>query len=172
MTSRYLFAFGRAGLLPSALGRTHPRYKTPYIAGLTQFTLMAVIVAIFAIAGADPYLDMAAVTGGVGTLGVLALMAATSIAVIAYLRNETTVSLFGRVVAPILAFAGLTTACVLIIDNFSAITGSDAWLVSHLPWLLVVVAVFGLVAGHLRPGRREIDVFADDDGDVQPGTAG
>ncbi|UGS34720.1 APC family permease [Capillimicrobium parvum] len=172
MTSRYLFAFGRAGLLPSALGRTHPRYKTPYIAGMTQFTLMAVIVAIFAIAGADPYLDMAAVTGGVGTLGVLALMAATSIAVIAYLRNETTVSLFGRVVAPILAFAGLTTACVLIIDNFSAITGSDAWIVSHLPWLLVVVAVFGLVAGHLHPGRREIDVFAGEDGDVRPEAAG
>jgi amino acid transporter len=172
MTSRYLFAFGRAGLLPSALGRTHPRYKTPYIAGLTQCTLMVVIVAIFAIAGADPYLDMAAVTGGVGTLGVLALMAATSIAVIAYMRKETTVSLFGRVVAPVLAFAGLVTACVLIVDNFSAITGSDAWLVTHLPWLLVVVAVFGLVAGHFHPGRREIDVFADVDDNVQPEVAG
>ena len=35
--SRFLFAMGRAGSLPAALGRIHPRFGTPHIATLTAF---------------------------------------------------------------------------------------------------------------------------------------
>ena len=31
-TARYLYSLGREGLLPRALGRTHPRWKSPHIA--------------------------------------------------------------------------------------------------------------------------------------------
>jgi APA family basic amino acid/polyamine antiporter len=35
--SRFLFAMGRAGSLPSALGRIHPRFGTPYVATTVAF---------------------------------------------------------------------------------------------------------------------------------------
>jgi APA family basic amino acid/polyamine antiporter len=35
--SRFLFAMGRAGALPAALGRIHPRFGTPHIATVTAF---------------------------------------------------------------------------------------------------------------------------------------
>src|SRR5882724_9659596 len=35
-TARYLYSVGREGLAPRALGRTHPRWKSPHIASVTQ----------------------------------------------------------------------------------------------------------------------------------------
>lgn len=160
MCSRYLFAFGRAGIFPSALGKTHKRFRTPYIAGFTQAIGVALVVAIFAIAGSDPYLNMAATSAGVGTLGILALMALTSVAVLFYFHAHShEAGILTRIVAPVLSFLGLVTACVLILDNFSTVTGSESWVVTHLPWLLVGVVLVGLISAHFRPGHRPVDLF-------------
>jgi APA family basic amino acid/polyamine antiporter len=35
--SRYLFAMGRAGVLPTALARIHPRFGTPHVACIVAF---------------------------------------------------------------------------------------------------------------------------------------
>jgi amino acid transporter len=43
--SRTLFAMGREGVLPAALARTHPRYKTPVVATLTV-TVLAIVMAL------------------------------------------------------------------------------------------------------------------------------
>lgn len=39
--SRYLFAMGRSGVLPSALARVHPTFGTPYVALIVVFVLCA-----------------------------------------------------------------------------------------------------------------------------------
>ncbi|MEP6690564.1 MAG: APC family permease [Gemmatimonadaceae bacterium] len=46
-TPRALYAFGRDGFLPRALAHIHPRYRTPYIAIVTQ----SVIAALMAVTG-------------------------------------------------------------------------------------------------------------------------
>src|SRR5215469_10568319 len=43
--SRTLFAMGREGVLPAALARTHPRYKTPVVATFTV-TALAIVMAL------------------------------------------------------------------------------------------------------------------------------
>ena len=48
---RYTYALGREGLLPKALGRTHPKHKTPHVAVLTQASSPSSIVLIFRFAG-------------------------------------------------------------------------------------------------------------------------
>ncbi len=43
-TARYGYSMGREGLLPRALGRTHPRYKSPFVASIAQTVVAALIV--------------------------------------------------------------------------------------------------------------------------------
>ena len=40
-TARYLYSLGREGLAPRALGRTHPKWKSPHIASITQSFIAA-----------------------------------------------------------------------------------------------------------------------------------
>lgn len=169
MASRYLFAFGREGVLPRQLGYTHRRLKTPYVAGVVQALFVGVVVVIYAIAGADPYLDLASQMAGLGTLGVIALEVAVCAAVIAFFRRRGDRRWWTTLVAPLLAGTGLTVACVLIVDNYASLTGSSSGVVNNLPWLLLVVAVVGFVVGTVRPLRRPVNVFADED---EPEAAG
>lgn len=161
MATRYLLAFGREGVLPRRLGTTHPRRRTPHVAACTQAGFVAVVVAIYSLAGADPYLDLGNQTAGVGALGVIALMAVTAIAVIAFFRRRPDRSVWRHVVAPGLAALGLLAACCLIVDNYSLLTGSDSAVVNGLPWLLAVAALAGFAVGAVRPPRAPLDVFGD-----------
>ena len=43
-TARYLYSLGRERVLPTALGRTHEKHKSPHIASTTQSVIAAVIV--------------------------------------------------------------------------------------------------------------------------------
>jgi amino acid transporter len=142
-TARYLFAMGREGLLSHALGRTHPRHHSPYIASRVQLTIAALVIAGFAIGGADPYLLLGTSMGGLGTLGIVALQAAAAVAVIGCFRRRRDSRLWTTVLAPLAGAAGLITACVLIVHNYSVLTGKPSGLVNQLPWLLAVAAVAG-----------------------------
>lgn len=44
--ARTMYAMGREGVLPRALGRTHPRYRTPHVAILTNVVLIVVLAAL------------------------------------------------------------------------------------------------------------------------------
>src|SRR5205807_4629705 len=46
---RYFYSLGREKVLPAALGRTHPRWKSPHVASITQSVIAGVIVVLFAI---------------------------------------------------------------------------------------------------------------------------
>src|ERR1017187_8198999 len=48
-TARYFYSFGREGLLPSALGRTHHKFKSPHIASIVQSVIAAIIIILFAL---------------------------------------------------------------------------------------------------------------------------
>ena len=124
---------------------------------------------IYAFAGADPYLDLGNQTSGVGALGVMALMAVTSIAVVGFFRLRA-IGIGGRT-SSIRRWPrpGRGCACYLIVDS-SLLTGSAPWVVNGLPWLLVVVALVDFVIGAVCPLHAPLDVFdtAPDD----PSTAG
>jgi amino acid transporter len=158
-TSRYLFALGREGLLPRALGHTHPRHRSPYIASRVQIAIAAVVVAGFAIGGADPYLLLGTSMGGLGTLGIVALQAAAAVAVIGYFRRRRDPRMWTTVIAPVAGAAGLITACVLIVHNYSALTGKRSGAVNQLPWLLLGAAVIGFAYALWLRDRRP-DVYA------------
>jgi amino acid transporter len=170
-TSRYLFALGREGLLARALGRTHPRHHSPYIASRVQIAIAAVVIAGFAIGGADPYLLLGTSMGGLGTLGIVALQAAAAAAVIGYFRRRRDPRVWTTLIAPLAGAAGLITACVLIVHNYSALTGKKSGAVNDLPWLLLAAAVAGFgYALWLRAVRPRV-YAAIGEGEAPPASA-
>ena len=86
-SSRMLFALGRDGFGPPALGRVHPRFGSPYVALATVLVPGIVIAVILFVGG----LSAASVFGDLGVLGVLALLVvygATQVAAIRLFSRE------------------------------------------------------------------------------------
>jgi amino acid transporter len=86
--SRYLFALGRQGMAPGVLGRTHVRHTSPHVGSLTQTASAFGVVAVFALAGSDPVLQLFTWMSGLATVSILLLMVLTSVAVLAFFARS------------------------------------------------------------------------------------
>ncbi len=158
--TRYLFALGRARVLPHALGRTNGTNGAPYVASGVQIGFAALVAAVYAVAGLDPLADLTASMTGIGTLGVIVLQALAGVAVVAFFRRRRDPRIWRTAVAPGLGTLGLIAVTVLAVLNFPTLAGSDAPAIALLPWLLAVAVLGGLgLAAWLRSRRPE--VYAD-----------
>lgn len=86
--ARYSYVAGREGLLPAAFGRTHDAHQSPHIGSVVQTVMALVVLAVFAGLGLDPVLHMFTWISQVGTLGVLGMMAITSLSVIVFFQRQ------------------------------------------------------------------------------------
>jgi amino acid transporter len=159
VTWRYMFALSREGVLPASLSRTG-RASIPRAASLTQSASGLVVIVVFAAAGWPAMTGLFFAGGATGGLGVMILLAATSVAVVGYFRrNRGDVSPWARVAAPVLSAVLLTTAIVLAIANYGTLLGTApgnpaAWL---LPSAFGVAAAAGLLWGmYLRAWRPDV----------------
>ena len=144
--ARYLFALGRERVLPAALSRVSTRSGGPVAGSLAQTPLAVVVLAIFALAGADPVLELftwlsrhrggrrgPADGGHVGRGGRLLPRPAR--------RRRRCGS---GSIAPTLATIALVALVVLIIGNFDALLGTDP--TSPLRWILPGMVLLAAVA--------------------------
>ena len=160
--SRYLYAFGRAGLLPAALARTHARRKSPFVAGVVQALLGALVVGTCAAAGLSPYAQTGAVASALACVGIMLLEVLLSLAALVYLRRHRGEpgfpgGLFITTVAPALSVALLGVMSVLVMSNLPALTEQDSPVLNVALGLLVpVVAVAGYALACRRTARGEL----------------
>ncbi|MBN1172491.1 MAG: APC family permease [Micromonosporaceae bacterium] len=146
-TSRYMYALGREGVLPRRWGRTSASTGSPHIASMTQSALGLTVIVLYAMAGWDPLVTLFYRGGTGGGLGVLLLIAATSIAVVAFfLRHPSDETLWRCRIAPVLAMAALLVVVVLALNNVDVLLGvaPDHLLVWAVPAAFGVVAALGL----------------------------
>ena len=146
--ARYQFSLARDGWLPKAFQRTHVRHASPYVSSLTQSAVAMIVVIVFFIAGAHPYYDMFTWLISLGGLGLVALMALTSIAVVSYFVRTGGIRRHGpfrTVVAPVLSAVALVTEVVLLVANWDLQTVGAGGFVPFLPLLLLVPVVIGLL---------------------------
>jgi amino acid transporter len=153
-TSRYLFALGREKVLPQRLGHYHPNHFSPHIASVVVSTLSAVVIAGFAIAAVDPFTSLVPALIGVGTLGIIALQAAASLAVVVFFWRRVDRTLWRCVIAPTIGFIGLVSAFVLAAANYPTLTDSSEVAVNSMPLVLVVAAGAGVVMALVLRRRR------------------
>jgi amino acid transporter len=161
-TARYIFALGRERVLPEVLGRTSPRTSSPKLGSILQSLVGLVVIALYAVGGWDPVVQLFFWGGTTGGLGVLALITATSIAIIVYfLKHPTEDTVWHRLIAPVLAALALITVLALALINFATLLGVEP--TSPLRWGIpsayVVIALLGIIWALILNVRRP-DVYA------------
>lgn len=156
--ARYFYVLGRDGLLPSALGRTHARHLSPHVGSVLQTAIALVVVGAYAALGANPLLSLFACVTNVGTLGVIALMALSSVAVLVFFsrRGAPTGGFLRTRLAPALAAAALFVVLALAVVHFDVLTGSKGVLRVLLPSIILAAGGVGaLGAWRLRKSEPE-----------------
>jgi amino acid transporter len=153
---RYIFALGREGVLPGALGRTGAN-SVPRAASLTQSLTGLAAIVVYAAAGWAPMTDLFFWLGTTGGFGILLLFVGTSVAIITFFaRDPHDENVWSRLIAPALAMILLTGIVVLAVLHYGDLLGVPAgspaaW---ALPGLYVVVAGIGLGWGLILRARR------------------
>jgi amino acid transporter len=154
--NRYMFVLGRERVLPKFLDAVHGKHQAPHRASLVQTGFSVVITAAFAVAGLDPYVSLATSMLGVGTLGIVVLQALACLSVVGFYRRRPERHWWKTIVAPLLGFAGLTTATVLVVTNFSIMTGTNNPAITSLPWLILAAGIGGIgYAWWMRKARPQ-----------------
>ncbi|MHC5560903.1 APC family permease [Kocuria sp. U4B] len=154
--TRYIYSLSRARILPAGLSHTRGN-GTPQRASLAQFAVALGAAGLFAAFGLEPLTTLIPSMTGFGTLGILVLQLLAALAVVVYFRRARDPRLWRTLIAPGLGFLGLLGIVALAILNFPVLAGSDAFIITLLPWLLLVALVGGLsYAAHLRSNKPEI----------------
>jgi amino acid transporter len=156
---RYMFALAREGVLPPALRRTG-RTGAPKTASAIQSLIGLAVIAAYALAGWDPLVTLFYWLGTTGGFGILILITATTLAVIAFFaRQPAGESLWHRAIAPGLAAIILTVVLWLVLSNYATLLGvppgapASRW----LPASYAVAGAAGLIwALLLKAGRPRV----------------
>ncbi len=167
--SRYIYAIGREDLLPGlgrTLGRTHPKHGSPYVAGFVQTAIAAVIVLWFFFTGRDPYAQLFALMGLLGTTAILIVQALAAFACIAYFHGHgkqyADAHWFRTFVAPLLGGIGMLYAIYLLVEAAGVAAGAAAndIVFMLIPWIVGFVGIagvaFALFVKWRSPARYEL----------------
>jgi amino acid transporter len=155
--ARYAFALGREHVLPARFARVGAASGGPVVGSLAQSTLAIIALTVVVVTGLQPVLEMFTWFSGMAALGVIVLMAGTSVAVVGFFRkHREEASLWHRAIAPSLAAVVLLAIAALLVGNFDALVGTtpDSPLRWILPGLVLLAAVLGGIWGAVLKRNR------------------
>jgi amino acid transporter len=141
--SRIAFAMGEDKVLPSALGRSHPRHRTPAVATVVFAVLTLAVTWVYTLSSVSVEGAFTNVVSSVGLMFAL-FYAATGIAMAVYYRR-----LAARGVGPLLelALVPLVSAAFLIWVAVKSVPGLGGWNgdVMHYLYIMLGLGVVFLV---------------------------
>ena len=147
---RYTYALGREGLLPRALGRTHPTHRTPHIAVLTQGVISALICLAFWFTNYGA-LDIYYWIAVQGVIWIVLIQALTSLSVWAYFRREHPDEMhwWRTTAAPWIGFLAQLVVLYLCYDQLTALGAGTALYVKELfvigPFEVNLLGIIGIL---------------------------
>lgn len=139
--ARYLQTISAKGVAPVWWSAIHPRYRAPSRASLAITVPSLIVMTSFVTMGLDPITQIYTWLSGAATLGILALMALTSLAVFVFFRRIDTshLSPWATSFAPAAAFLCLAAVVCLVVANFALLTGGRT---ASIVLLIVIVAAY------------------------------
>ncbi len=160
--ARYLFSLAREGVLPAALGRTHPTQRGPVNASMTVSALVGLYMLAFVLS--DPstlaaLLKLGTWTPLLGVLGILAVQGLCCVAIVRFFLTEARdgFHVVKTLLAPVIGFLAMAGACYLLIDNRAGLSGAgDALYIKLVPYVVLAIFIAGMgVALWLRSRSLE-----------------
>ena len=148
-SARYLLTLSRERILPAALSRTHPTRRSPYIASMVVTGLVFVYILGFTMYDSSTeaaFLKLGTWTPLLGVLGILAVQAIVSVAIIRYFLTQARDGFhwWRTMVAPIIGGLAQAGACYLLVSNRATLTGAgDVFFVKAIPWVVLIVFLGG-----------------------------
>jgi amino acid transporter len=150
--SRYIFSLGNGSALPASCGRAHAKHSSPYVASVVQTVSALVLVVASALAALDPVTEVFAWFVGLSSVGIIALMTLTSVAVLVYFRRSGVDRRpWNTLVAPALGLIGLAILLAMTIAKLPLLVGGSDTLAAVVGVLLVGVFLGGVAVAALRP---------------------
>lgn len=143
---RYLFALGRARVLPYWLAKTNAK-GSPHRALLVNFIFAIVIAAIFRFTFPEqPSIETLVPVGlGFATLSIMIVQAIAALSVVVYFRKQQDPRWWSTFIAPGVGFVALLIFSIMALANFPVVAGSDATYVVLLPWILMLAVIAGVI---------------------------
>lgn len=146
-TSRYLFALGRDRVLPSYLGKSHDRLRSPANASVTHTVFSVIVLVLFMLTGGDPFMDLLVLGAAPAVVGLPIMYLITSIAVFAFfMRNRRGFPAWQVLVCPAIAAVLLGVVVSVILTQMELLTARTGF------WNFFIVGVIAtaLLGGFLR----------------------
>jgi amino acid transporter len=167
--TRYWYAMGREGLLPKALGKTHPKYKSAYVASGMQSVLAVILTLVYVIGGqvdggsAQDYTANAAFFGLYTQMAILAtyllliLQTLVSVGIILYFRKHPEdAHPWKTLVAPAIATIMQLYVIFLLFSNIDSIGGTKGF-VPYIAWTGLGILALGMgISLWLRSARPAV----------------
>ena len=152
MFARYLYALGRANVLPHRLGTARPNTGTPATAALMVGIGLAVVLAGFTLAGADPITVTFSWLLSLGTVSLIAILILTSASIIAFFaRTRVETSIWTTRIAPAVALLGFGVVAYLAVANYDVLLGGQGGVARWLLLLIPLCAALGFTWASIRP---------------------
>ncbi|MFD4784280.1 APC family permease [Rhodococcus qingshengii] len=149
--ARYIFVLSNTGVLPGAGGRTHRVHGSPHIASVVQSCCALVLLGACIVIGLDPVTQIFAWFAGVATVGIVALMLLTCLAVLVFFhRTKVDQRFWHTKLAPSLGLVGLIGFAIAIAGNLPLLLGGNI-----LAVVMTGVLVLAFVGGFLYARRRK-----------------
>jgi len=153
--ARYFYSLGRERVFPAVLGKTHPVYKSPYVASFTQSAIAAILIVLFWVfaGGNDPtaqaYVMVYGLLAVMGTMLILLAQALVSVAIIVYFRKNHPAEhhWWSTLLAPLISFIAQVYVIYLMISQMDFL-GAGLALANWIVWINLAVLVIG-IAGAL-----------------------
>lgn len=159
VVARYLQNLGADHALPTFLAGVHPVHKSPYRASAVNSILVAVLLALAAVSIPDQTIIIGA-GSGIGTAGVLTLMAIVSFAVFRHFARAgrpAGETVWRVTIAPLIATAILAAVVIFAIIRFDLLVGGAP---GQNLWMLLVLVAFVvagcLVAQYMKRNRPDL----------------
>lgn len=152
--ARYLYSLGRQGVIWSRLGTTHPTRQSPALACYVQIAMVAIVVAVFAVLGLDPYTTLFTWWTGVGAAAIILLQTIASVAIFVFFRRSNVDKRpWNTFIAPLLGVAGLLPFLWYAITGMDVLLGGGGWLQISFTVMLFASLIVGIVGAYIIKAR-------------------
>jgi len=158
-TSRYFFALGRGGVLPTRFGMTN-KSGAPAAGVILTSIIALVVIGGFAAAGLDGIGNLFFWMSAVAVIAIILVEILVSLAVVAYFMKEGGENVWRSKVAPILSAIALALGLYLLMSRFNLLAGTvtegvdpslpeSAWQLNTTGWVLVLMPFIAALIGYI-----------------------